>query len=431
MIQTEIFKEIIVENESYVKSAGRILPRQIHVPDPTSLRRLKKAAILYGVRRSGKSFMLFQIFKKYPDRSIYIDFEDERLQDIQVEDFERIWEAFLQLKNKGRIPEGGIFLLDEIQNVPAWEKFVRRLSEKKGVAVYCAGSSSKITPKEIHTSLRGRTWSVEVLPFSFREFVAARLETAAPEKMIYGDDKVKIKMLFSEYMKYGGMPEVVFAENEIERRKIIKEYLRSMYFRDMVERYKVSNIPLLDALWDMLFSSYATKFSVNSFYKRYKALIQFSKDTLYMYYNYFLESMLVFEVRKFTESSYKRIRNPAKIYLVDHGLAKKTLSENLGRVLENIVYMQLRRMGQEVYYLQEEESECDFIATDEQTTTAYQVTWQLSDENSEREIKGLIAASKYAEAERFAILTYEQEDKLKVSGLEIEVLPVWKWLLIS
>jgi len=429
MIHAEVFKEIIIENEGYIKSVGEILSREIDILTPESLRRLKKAAILYGVRRSGKSYLLFQIFKRYPDRSIYIDFEDERLQGIQAEDLERIWEAFLELKGEEIARKEGVILLDEIQNAPMWEKFVRRLAEKKGVAVYCAGSSSKITPKEIHTSLRGRIWSVEVLPFSFREFVLAKLGTNSPEKMIYGDKRVQIKRLFLEYIRYGGMPEVVFATNEFERRKIIREYLRSMYFRDMVERYNTTNIPLLDALWDQLFSSYGAKFSLNGFYKRYKNLISFSKDTLYTYYKYFLESMLVFDVKKFTESSYKRMRNPAKIYLVDHGLAKKTTSENLGRILENIVYVHLRRLGYDVYYLEEEESECDFIARNEETSIALQITWHLNEDNKSREIGGLVTASKYTKAEKFVILTYDQEERIEVSGIEVEVIPAWKWLL--
>ncbi|MCD6463098.1 MAG: ATP-binding protein [Thermotogae bacterium] len=430
MLSSELFKEIIVENEGYVKSIDEILPREVEIPDPDSLKRLRKAVILYGVRRSGKSFILLHIFKLYPNRSLYIDFEDERLQGIQPEDLEKIWEAFLELKMGEISGDKGVFLFDEIQNVPAWEKYVRRLVEKKGVAVFCAGSSSRITPKEIHTSLRGRLWSVEVLPFSFREFAAAKLGKDVSKEMIYGDSKAQIKRLFLEYIKYGGMPEVVFARNEFEKKKIIKEYLNSMYFRDMVERYTIKNVPLLDALWDSLFSSHAAKFSVNGFYKRYKGLLSFSKDTLYGYYHHFLESMLLFEVRKFTQSSYKKMRNPAKIYLVDHGLARKVSSENFGRILENVVYIQLRRKGYDVHYFEEEGHECDFIALNGQTLEAYQVTWELTGGNEKREIEGLLVASSYTGAQKLTILTHDQEGTMNVGGKKIEILPAWKWLVV-
>ena len=134
-----------------------------------------------------------------------------------------------------------------------------------------------------------------------------------------------------------------------------------MFFRDLVERYGITNIPLLDSLTDKLFSSFSLKFSSTSFYKQYKGRFPFSKDLLFRYYKYFLQSMLVFEVRKFAESTYKRMRNPAKVYLVDTGLCRRTTSADAGRVLENIVFLELRRSGYEVFYF-EEKRECDFIA---------------------------------------------------------------------
>ena len=428
MISPEVFKEIIIESEEYISSVDEIFPRDVDILDIESSRRLRKAVILYGVRRSGKSFILFNIFRQNLGKALYIDFEDERLHSLQPEDLDKIWESFFELKTELIGSKNVVFLFDEIQSVPMWEKFVRRLVEKKGVSVFCAGSSSCITPSYIHTALRGRSWSVEVLPLSFKEFVRVKLGDEDITKWLYGGNRILLKKMFLEYVKYGGVPEVVLSKSEFEKRKIIKEYMSSMYFRDMVERYRIKNIPLLDALWDRLFTAYATKFSVNGFYKQYKNLMPLSKDTLYEYYKHFIDSMLLYEVRKYSESSYKRMRNPAKIYLVDHGLARKVTSENYGRILENIVYLELRRRGYEVFYF-EEGSECDFIVRKDGMVEAYQVTWELNEGNRGREIDGILTASKFVDAQKLFVLTYDQEETVKVREKEIKVMPVWKWLL--
>ncbi|MBB6063056.1 hypothetical protein HNP65_001519 [Thermosipho japonicus] len=425
MVSSEILKEIIIENENFISKLDYIFPRNINLPD---LKYLKKAVILYGVRRSGKSYILLDIYKKNSNNALYIDFEDERLNDLQPEDLEKIKEAFFELKPNCLNNDKVIFLFDEIQNVPSWEKYVRRLIERNNITVFCAGSSSKITPYEIHTSLRGRSWSIEILPFSFKEFVSLKTNNLDPSQLVYGENKIIIKKLFIDYLKFGGLPELSFLENEFDKKKILKEYINSMYFRDIVERYQIKNIQLLDALWDKLFSSFSTRFSLHSFYKHYKELIPFSKDSLYAYYKYFLNSMLVYEVRKFSESSYKRVRNPVKIYLVDHGLAKKVTSEDYGRILENIVYIELKRKGFEIFYFYEK-SECDFIAKKDNLLVAYQVTWELNEKNKSREIKGILSAAKYLNIDNLNVLTYEQEDTLEIDGKKIKVLPIWKWLL--
>ncbi len=140
--------------------------------------------------------------------------------------------------------------------------------------------------------------------------------------------------------------------------------------------------------------------------------------------------MLLFEVRKFTQSSYKKMRNPAKIYLVDHGLARKVSSENLERILENIVYIQLRRKRYDIHYFEEEGRECDFIAFNGQALEAYQVAWELTDGNKRREIEGLLVASNCTEAQKLTILTRDQEGTTNVEGKKIEILPAWKWLVV-
>lgn len=240
--------------------------------------------------------------------------------------------------------------------------------------------------------------------------------------------KAVVKKLFLDYMQWGGFPEVCFLRSELEKKKLIKEYLGAMFFRDLVERYSMTNISLLDKLTDKLFSSFSLKFSLTSFYKQYTGRFPFSKDSLYRYFKNYLQSMLVFEVRKFAESTYKRMRNPAKVYLVDTGLCRRVTSADAGRLLENVVFLALRRRGYEVFYF-EAKRECDFIArTENNSFLPIQVSFELNEESSSRDIDGLIEACKWLDIGKGLILTYDDEEQeLNLDGVNVKISPVWKW----
>lgn len=427
MVSKQIFKEIIVSNKEFIlNNITKIVPREgISFPDI-----LNKVVIFYGVRRSGKTYILYDLFKKYKDNALYMDFEDERISDFSAEDFEILKEVFLDL-NPHLAGKKLVYLLDEIQNVKGWEKFTRRIAERENIKVFVTGSSSKMMPKEIQTSLRGRSWSIEILPFSFRESLLFKNFDIRNKDILYGTKKVFIKKCFSEYLKWGGFPEVLFLPTDFEKKKVIKEYLEAMFFKDLVERFNITNIHLLSSLMENLFSSFSTKFSLTAFYKQYKQKFPFSKDTLFSYYKYFLESMLVYEVRKFSKSSYKRLRNPAKIYVADVGICKKITSNDLGRLLENVVFLELEKQGSEIFYF-EEEKECDFILRDfNDNLVPYQVTYELKKENEEREIKGMVNACKRLSLKRGTILTYDQQDDRKTEGINIKIIPVWQWLCLN
>ena len=301
--------------------------------------------------------------------------------------------------------------------------------ERQNIKVFVTGSSSKMMPEEFHTSLRGRSWSMELLPFSFREYLRIKGIDLKDRDVVYGRRKPILKKYFSEYLKWGGFPEIVLSISELEKRKLIKEYLEAMFFKDLVERFDISNIHLLDSLREKVFSSFSLKLSLTSFYKQYKNKFPFSKDSLFLYYKHFLSSMLAFEVRKFSESSYKRLRNPAKIYLVDTGIAKSVTSADSGRLLENVVFLELRRRGGEIFYF-EEKRECDFIVKDSSGGfSAYQVVWELNEENESREINGLVEACRTLGVKKGIILTSGEEGKREKENITIEIIPAWKWLL--
>ena len=420
----ELLKEVILSNEHYInKSINNIVKRE-NITFPRSLR---KAVIFYGVRRSGKTFILFDLFKRYKNNAAYIDFEDDRLQEFTLKDFELLKEAILELKPE-LINKKIVFLFDEVQNIPGWEKFCRRAIEREGADVFVSGSSSKIMPYEINTALRGRSWNIKIFPFSFREYLRAKNIDPDDSNTLYGTKKILVKTLFLEYLTWGGFPEVSFLESEFEKKKILSEYLNAMFFKDLVERHRITNIRLLETLLDKLFSSFSTKVSLLSFYKQYKEKFPFSKDLLYEYYQYILESMLVFEVRKFSESTYKRMRNPAKTYLVDIGLAKGLTSKDTGRRLENLVFLELSRKGYEVYYF-ENKKECDFIAFKDGEFFPIQVTYELNEENSNRELEGVVEACKFLNKKEGFIFTHEEERIIKTNGISIKIIPVWKWML--
>jgi len=424
MISIETIKEIIKSNEEFILKEIKNIIKRENIFFSSGAR---KVNTIFGVRRSGKTFLLYDLFKENSASSLYIDFEDERLKDISGQDLEKLKEGFFELKPHLLEKPRSVFLfLDEIQNVTGWEKFARRIVEREGINVYIAGSSSRITPSRVHSSLRGRAWSIEIYPFSFKEFLKTR--NVDLENSIYGKNKVLIKNFLMEYLKWGGFPEISFSESDFAKAKTLKEYLDAMFFKDLVERFDITNILLLETLKENLFSSFSTKFSLTSFYKNYKDKFPFSKDSLFSYYKYFLESMLIFETRIFSDSAFKRMRNLPKIYLVDTGLSRKVRGSDYGRLLENAVFLELKRDGYDIYHF-EENGECDFILKKEgNALRTIQVSWELVDNNRERELRGLIEACRFLKLSEGTIITYDQEETFSENNMIISVIPYWKWL---
>jgi len=267
------------------------------------------------------------------------------------------------------------------------------------------------------------------MPFSFKEYLVAMNFEIKDKTLLYGKKRPLLKKHFADYMKWGGFPEVALVKTEFEKTRLIKEYLSAMYFRDLVERYNMTNIHLLENLVDKIFSSFSTKISLTAFYKQFKDRFPFSKDLLFRYYKHFLHSMLVFEVRKFTESAYKRMRYPAKVYLIDTGLCRRVTSADTGRVLENIIALELKRRGYEMFYF-EDKKECDFvIKTEKGELSPIQATLEMNEQNEEREVGGLTDACKHLGTDKGMILTYDEERELIRDGIKIKIMPVWKWLL--
>ncbi len=373
-----------------------------------------------GLRRAGKTTLLNQLRKENNQNKYFLNFDDDRLINFKLEDFENLYEAFLEL-----FEEENIYYFDEIQNIPGWERFVRRL-HNEGKKVIITGSNANLLSKELGTHLTGRHIEFELYPFSFKEFL--KFKDFNLNKNVFYDVKevIKIKRLFGEYLKNGGIPEFLKNKNET--------YLKTLYdnilYRDVMNRYKLSNEKTLKELIFFLISNIGSKVSYTGLKK---VLGVANAITIKEYINYFENSFMIFQLNKFDYSLKKQIVNQKKIYVIDNGFASNIsfkFSEDKGRLLENLVFLELKRKEKEIYY-HYDNKECDFILLNKgKITHAIQVTDNLNNEKTRiREIEGLIDAMKTYKLKEGLILTDDESNEFVQEGFKITVKPIWRWLL--
>ena len=321
------------------------------------------------------------------------------------------------------------FFFDEIQNIDGWEKFVRRLYDTISKNIFITGSSSKLLSKEIATSLRGRTLSFEVFPFSFNEFLRYR---GIDSKDHYSTkNKALIINNCDEYLKIGGFPETINLRDDL-RRKTLQSYFDVMLYRDLIERYELKNPAALKYFIKKGISNIGNKITVNKLYNELKSQgIRTSKDTVYGFINQVHDSYILFPVNYYSESLSVQMINEKKLYCIDNGLANTVsfkFSEDRGRMLENLVYLNLRRYNEEIYY-HKGIGECDFVIKDRDNYRVIQVTQEMSNTNRDREIKGLIEAMERFNLKEGLVITEDFSDTIDLGKKKIYVEPVWKWLL--
>ena len=314
--------------------------------------------------------------------------------------------------------------LDEIQNVAKWEKAIRFFADRLNVQVYITGSSSKLLSKEIATQLRGRTITFEVLPFSFNEFL--KVKNFKVSKYISSRERSILLNLLEEYMLYGGYPEVVLEPEH--RMRILKEIWDVTISRDIIERWKIKNIKVLRLLIRAILES--KEFSVHKFYNYLKTLgLKISKNTLYNYLEYLQDSLVVYFLRRYSKT-YKEVEaSRPKVYMVDTGLYLGR--EEKGRLFENLVFLELKRRGYEVFYWRDERGkEVDFLIVENyRPIKLIQACYELTFENLKREIDPLLKASKQLNCNSLEILTWSQQRTIEVNNRKIKVIPLWKWIL--
>ena len=397
----EILKTIILSQQEWLAQEEKeILREQLHVF--TSLPPF--AYLLTGVRRSGKSTLLKQLMR-YHDSVSYFNFEDSRSAGFEVSDFLIVEEIFSE--SSGNKP---LFFFDEIQNVPEWERYVRDAIDRKKTVII-TGSNANLLSRELGTKLTGRHLDFEVFPFSYSEFLAYF-------SLIQGADS------FLQYVFEGGFPGYL----SIGKKEVLSTLVSDILVRDIISRYNLRNHEVYRRIVQYLLSNTGKEMSFNSIKNAFEVG---SASSVMDFINYLTDAYLLFLVPRYDTSLKVQARNPRKVYAIDQGLANFSSvlgSPDKGRLLENTVYLQLRRLGCEVWYYKGKK-ECDFICREKKNSySAIQVSWQLSSQNEKREIEGLLEAMNRLNLTEGTIVTFDQEDKLVKEGKTISLIPWWKWM---
>ncbi|MCD4815247.1 MAG: ATP-binding protein, partial [Methanosarcinales archaeon] len=406
-----------------------IVQRDIHYPLDIPLDR---AVVLSGPRRSGKTYLMYlgikELLARKEDKNsiLYVNFEDSRLVGAVSQDLNTLLEVFFEIY-PDRNEKTWVFL-DEIQVIPDWERFVRTLVDMENVNVFVTGSSSRLMSKEIATSMRGRSLTYNVYPFSFAEVLkAGKFEY---EEYLSSAQMGEIIQKLEDYVRYGGFPETVRYREEWDR--ILSEIVDVTIFRDIVERYDVKNIKMLKLFLNAIFNS--KEFSIHKFYNFLKSQgYKVSKNTLYTYFGYFEDSFIVFPLKRFSYS-YKNIESSiSKMYLVDNGLLSLQGIRDYGRLIENIVFIELKRRskGDLFYYKSTSGREIDFIIKEgKKVSELIQVCYMLDDfVTKEREVKALLQGSEELRCDNLLIITWDYEAVEIVSGKNVRYVSLCKWLL--
>jgi hypothetical protein len=371
--------------------------------------------IVSGVRRCGKSTLLRTIKN---GQSYYVNFDDERFIDFTVKDFALLYDLLIEL-----FGERDVFLFDEIQNVPGWERFVRRLHDEKK-KVYVTGSNATMLSRELGTHLTGRNISLFLYPFSFREFLAFKKHEVGDVRRLTPAQRSVLKRYFSEYLEKGGFPEY------LSTGKI--EYLQSLYqnilYRDIITRY---NLPSEKPIKETVYYAASNAGKEISFNTVRKLTGLSSATTVKEYFEYLENSFLLFLTPRYDYSAKKQLYYNKKVYFIDSALARIVgfrPTEDYGRLLENAVYLSLKRTGDEIFF-HRETRECDFLVrSGGKITAAIQVTADY-EKNAIRETEGLQEAMKRYGLKKGLILTYDQRGAIERDEAKITIKPVWEWLL--
>lgn len=420
MIQKEVIREILLENRKEVE-LQHVVPRNFQMEDFANY-------VLIGVRRAGKSFMLYQQIQQNLKRGItwdsmlYINFEDERLMGMTAQELNLILEVHGMMSK-----ERPILFLDEIQDINGWEKFARRLADNK-YRVYITGCNAKMLGSDVATTLGGRYITKHIMPYSFPEFLQANEVSYDSNTLATTFGRAEVQRHFTNYFRFGGFPE---GARLASKRDYINSVYQKIYLGDIASRNKIENQFSLRVLFRKLAESVKQPIS----FTRLTNIIastgaKLSKPTLINYLEYSKDAFLVYPIKNIADNLTQRETNP-KYYFVDNGIISILALDVDTSLLENMVAMELlRRYGlEEQVFFYNKNVEVDFYIPD--AATAIQVSYnpKKSDETWERESTALIKLSKVLDCKRLIILTYELEENIELKGLNIEVIPVWKWLL--
>jgi len=431
MIESELIKEIIIESKEKTKKV--LIERDILRLAEKYLG-YKEVLAITGVRRSGKTCLMYQLMNKLVTQGIeqnnilYINFEDERLAFLDVKDLSKIYEIFLELNN----PQGKIFFfLDEVQNVSLWEKWINRMYEKN-IKFVVSGSNATLLSSEFSTTLTGRNIGISVFPFSFKEFLKYKdeklIEKNIKDLQYNIEQRAKIKRLLKEYMDNGGFPEIVL-RNALD---LLNQYFNDILFKDIIKRHNIKYKDSIEKLALYLSTNIST---LASYYQLKKFIEARSINTIKNYVSYFEKAYLLFKTPFFSYSIKQQIYNPFKIYSIDTGLRNMIafkFSKDYGKIAENLVFLSLKRKEEKIYYWKNKQGlEVDFIVKQKtKPTNAIQVCWNIGDKpTKKRELTSLLSALKTFNLKAGIIITEDYFGEEKIKRKKIRYIPLWIWLL--
>ncbi len=401
-----------------------------------------KATAVVGMRRAGKTMFLHQVRRERlaagmaRERLLYINFEDERLAGITAQHLHPMVEDYFRRYPKFRGKKTIVWCFDEIQTVPGWERFVRRLLDSEKVEVFLSGSSAALLSREIATSLRGRAWEVVLHPFSFAEVLRHKGHLlSGPPDFLDGPARSALEAAFMDYLTVGGFPEVQGMDTAT-RYQLLRDYVDVAILRDVVERHNVSNVAGLRWLVRHLLGNAAGMFSVEKFYNALKSQgIAISKDTVHQLMGYLQDCFLVRTVWMAADSERQRMVNPRKAYPVDPGLIEvfdRTGRSNIGHALETAVLVELERRRAEIAYVKTAQGvEVDFLALyPSGDSELIQVCADASIvDTAQRELRGLKTAGRKFPKARKLLLTLTRDGLPPSVPEDVIAQPAYVWML--
>jgi predicted AAA+ superfamily ATPase len=390
--------------------------------------------VIKGVRRSGKSTLLINEIKRLIASGIdvknilFVNFEDQRFrmfdEQTLLEDIKNIYLEYIK-------PVGDIvIMLDEVQNVKAWEQWVLKEYELSNNSLYVTGSNSHLLGLEFGTALGGRYLDIEVFPLSFKEYLDFNgIQINSKAELLH--NKMTVQQHFNTYVEYGGFPKTVLLKDEALKKDTVKSYYDSILLKDIVARYKLKNYQVLNELALFLLSNNA---SINA-YNKLKNSFSSSFDTIRDYVEYLTNSYMILSIPKFDYSLKKQIANPKKFYAIDTGFSNAVsfnVSKKIGANLENIVFLELRRKTKEIYYYKTEKGrEVDFLIQKENATELIQVSATLENkETYHRELRVFSEAKKELRGEiKAVVITLDNSELTQYEGCEVQIVNVLEFLL--
>ncbi|HRG48243.1 MAG TPA: ATP-binding protein [Leptospiraceae bacterium] len=403
----------------------------------------KPMKIITGFRRSGKSFIVQRIArklvnsKKYSrENLLYLNFEDFRLAEVlSPKDLSRIYDFFLsRIAKKGK----KLLILDEIQNVNGWDKWIRTIYEKeKDIEIILTGSNSQLLSQELGTNLAGRFIEFFIFPFSFKEFLTYRQINVNHEKD-YLQNRQEIRTQFYEFLKFGGLPEVLDIRNEESKLSYLQGIVTKVILDDVIKRFNIENINLLEKLLSYLLSTAGNIVAYTKLKNRIQAygLYDIKVETIIKYINYLTKPFALVELNKFDWKQSKVFSTSKKFYAIDTGLLSlyRPFNENYPYRLENVLFLELKRKTREMYYgLIENHAEIDFLThSNLENWHLYQVSAELKEENLKRELNAFYLADKHLKRGKFTVFTLEEESNdLSFKGISIYQRNIIRYLLFG